>query len=453
MNYKSLVRLIGAMGVLFGLPFLNLRAEVTLDQVREEVQRQMKATDVSSPKTIDQSKIDFKSGTGIPIVRSPNGELKISLYALVRYLNQLPATQSFEDHLGNPHDIDTANYISAPHRVILSFSGWIYDPRFLYQSTLWTVNATDKVAIIGYLGWAFSKQLTLFAGVGALPGTRTLTYSHPYWLGTDRLMADEFFRPGFTQGVWASGEAFPGLNYTLMLGNNLTTLNVNANEDSRDFAASGNIAWMPTTHEFGPKGGMGDFENHQKIATRFGTAYTQGRQNAATSTTNNMPDSTQIRMADSLLPFTPGAVVAGYTVDILKYQMMAVDAGLKYRGLHLQGEAYMRQLSDFFTKTSERVPQNMVIDTGFYAQASKMIQPRKMEGYVATSFVFGDKSAGYRTSYDIVQGLNYFLFDTRNSRINLHVIEVYRAPTSSVFGYYVGGQKGITVSAGWSINF
>jgi hypothetical protein len=255
-----------------------LHAEVTMDQVREEVQRQMQSAPTSksagSSTSIDQSKIDFKSGDGLPIIRSPNGTMKINGYMLVRYLNQLPATQSFQDHLGNTRNIDTANYISAPHRVIFGFSGWAYDPRFLYQTALWTVNATDKVAIIGYLGWAFSKKLSLFAGIGALPGTRTLTYSHPYWLGTDRNMADEFFRPGFTQGVWASGEAAPGVNYTVMLGNNLTTLNINAGEDSRDFAASGNIWWMPTTHEFGPKGGMGDFENHQKLATRFGMAYT-----------------------------------------------------------------------------------------------------------------------------------------------------------------------------------
>ncbi len=458
MKQKSRFRLLPLLGLMGGLVFSDLRAEVTLDQVREEVQRQLEAQESAKqkepPPSIDQSKIDFKSGTGIPLVRSPNGELKMNLYILVRYLNQLPASQSFEDHLGTSHDIDTANYVSAPHRVLLSFSGWVYDPRFLYQSTLWTVNATDKVAIIGYLGWAFNKKLTLHAGVGALPGTRTMTYSHPYWLGTDRMMADEFFRPGFTQGVWGSGEALPGLNYTVMLGNNLTTLNVNAGEDSRDFAASGNVSWMPTTHEFGPKGGMGDFENHQKVATRFGTAYTQGRQNAALSNSgSNQPDSTQVRMADSLLPFAKDAVVAGYTVDILKYQMWALDAGVKFRGLHLQAEAYVRQLSDFYTATDVRVPQNMVTDTGFYAQASKMIRPRKTEAYVASSVVFGDKSAGYRTSYDFIQGLNFFLFDTRNSRINLHVIEVYRAPTSSVFGYYVGGQKGVTVSAGWSINF
>lgn len=457
MRKRIMLSLWAVMGGLSGLAVSGLHAEVTLDQVREEIQKELNNPSprpAATPTTIDQSKIDFKSGKGLALVRSPNGEMRMNLYLLVRYLNQLPATQSFEDHLGNPHDIDTANYISAPHRVLLSFSGWVYDPRFLYQSTLWTVNATDKVAIIGYLGWAFSKKLTFHAGVGALPGTRTMTYSHPYWLGTDRLMADEFFRPGFTQGVWGSGEALPGLNYTVMLGNNLTTLNVNAGEDSRDFALSGNISWMPTTHEFGPKGGMGDFENHQKMATRFGTAYTQGKQNAALSSSgSNQPDSTQVRMADSLLPFAKDAVVAGYTVDILKYQMWALDAGMKYRGLHLQAEAYVRQLSDFYTATDARVPQNMVTDTGFYAQASKMIQPRKTEGYVASSVVFGDKSAGYRTSYDFIQGLNFFLFDTRNSRINVHVIEVYRAPTSSVFGYYVGGQKGVTISAGWSINF
>ncbi|MBK8576666.1 MAG: hypothetical protein IPN90_13660 [Elusimicrobia bacterium] len=447
-----------ALGTICGLLPANLSADVTMDQVQEEVHRQLEAAETAKqkepPQSIDQSKIDFKSGNGIPLVRSPNGELKMNLYLLVRYLNQLPATQSFEDHFGNTRNIDTANYISAPHRVILNFNGWLYDPRFLYQTAVWTVNSTDKVAIIGSLGWVFNKAATLNVGIGALPGTRTMTYSHPYWVGTDRLMADEFFRPGFTQGAWLSGEAAPGLKYTVMLGNNLTTLNVNAKEDTRDFVASGNLAWMPTTHEFGPKGGMGDFEQHEKLATRIGTAYTQGRQNAAQSTSgSNQPDSTQIRMADSLLPFTPGAVVAGYTVDILKYQMWAVDAGLKYKGFHLQGEAYLRQLSDFYEATDVRVPQNMVTDTGFYVQASKMIRPRKTEAYVASSVVFGDKSAGYRSSYDFIQGLNFFLFDTRNSRINVHVIEVYRAPTSSDFGYYVGGQKGVTVSVGWSINF
>ena len=110
MAKKTNLRLWLAMGILSGPLLSNLQAEVTLDQVRDEIRKEMKAN--PAPATIDQSKIDFKSGTGIPLVRSPNGELKMNLYMLVRYLNQLPASQSFEDHLGNPHDIDTANYIS-----------------------------------------------------------------------------------------------------------------------------------------------------------------------------------------------------------------------------------------------------------------------------------------------------------------------------------------------------
>jgi hypothetical protein len=138
MKIKSWLPFFVAFGMIGGPLSSTLSAEVTMDQVREEVDRQMKANppdpSTGTPTPIDQSKIDFKSGKGIPLVRSPNGELKMNLYLLVRYLNQLPATQSFEDHLGNSHDIDTANYISAPHRVIMNFNGWVYDPRFLYSA-------------------------------------------------------------------------------------------------------------------------------------------------------------------------------------------------------------------------------------------------------------------------------------------------------------------------------
>ena len=41
-------------------------------------------------------------------------------------------------------------------------------------------------------------------------------------------MADNFFRPGFTQGVWANGELAKGLNYLAFVGNGLNTLNISA---------------------------------------------------------------------------------------------------------------------------------------------------------------------------------------------------------------------------------
>jgi hypothetical protein len=86
-------------------------------------------------------------------------------------------------------------------------------PKLQYQIIFWTVNTTDQKANFGLLGYQFNRKFNLYGGLNALPGTRSLQGSHPYWLGHDRVMADEFFRPYFSNGVWANGEVIPGLWY------------------------------------------------------------------------------------------------------------------------------------------------------------------------------------------------------------------------------------------------
>ena len=50
-------------------------------------------------------------------------------------------------------------------------------------------------------------------------------------------------------------------------------------------------------------------------------------------------------------------------------------------------------------------------------------------------------------------GGNYYWFDSRNVRSNVQVMNIDRSPVGSVFGFYVGGQKGTTVSAATSFYF
>ena len=110
-------------------------------------------------------------------------------------------------------------------------------------------------------------------GWNAYPGTQSLQGSHPYWVSYDRVMADEFFRPYFSQGIFGQGILFPRLEYRWMLGNNNSNLDVPASKVDRKLSAGGAITWLPTTDEFGPRGAFGDFEGHQKLATRFNAAY------------------------------------------------------------------------------------------------------------------------------------------------------------------------------------
>jgi hypothetical protein len=78
---------------------------------------------------------------------------------------------------------------------------------------------------------------------------------------------------------------------------------------------------------------------------------------------------------------------------------------------------------------------------------------KKVELYGATSRIFGDKDAGFSNSREFTFGGNYYWFDSRNVRTNVQIMNIDRSPVSSVFGFYVGGQKGTTVSAATSFYF
>src|SRR5207244_13429481 len=72
----------------------------------------------------------------------------------------LPIYQTFIDHLGVPHVIDTRNDFHA-HRIMVFLKGWIALPKLRYQIILWTVNTTDQKAIFAVLGYQFSKKFSV----------------------------------------------------------------------------------------------------------------------------------------------------------------------------------------------------------------------------------------------------------------------------------------------------
>jgi len=52
-----------------------------------------------------------------------------------------------------------------------------------------------------------------------------------------------------------------------------------------------------------------------------------------------------------------------------------------------------------------------------------------------------------------ILGSNWYPFDSRNYRLNLQYNYVDKSAVNSAFRYYVGGQKGNTVSSAFSIFF
>ncbi|MGE5807264.1 MAG: hypothetical protein ACM34M_15825, partial [Ignavibacteria bacterium] len=333
------------------------------------------------------------------------------------------------------------------HRTFVWFSGFFYTPKLRYTISVWGLTATNQVLIFGNLQYAVNRGITLGAGIVPNVGSRSMQGPWPFFLSSDRLLAEEFFRPGFTAGAWITGEPLPKFRYWAMVGNNLSQLGITASQLSRDLSTGLSVWWMPTTGEFGPRGGYGDFELHEELATRFGVSFVHCREDRQ-SQVGSPSAETQVKISDGVLFYDTGALADNVTVLEADFDQGAIDAGIKMNGWHLQVEYYFRNLSKFDAQGPEpelsSIPTS-IFDHGFYAFASYEIIPKALQIYGATSWIYDDFR---REPWEIAAGMNWYPAGTRSFRLNLHAIYVDQSPASSSFGFYINGQTGTTISTG-----
>src|SRR5262249_24491770 len=238
-------------------------------------------------------------------------------------------------------------------KFFLPLSGWFLTPKARYYLYVWSSNASqgDPAQVVGggNLSYTFNRHFTLGGGITSLPAVRSTEGQFPYWLGVDdRLIADEFFRGSYTTGAWVKGEVSTKLKYMAMIANNLSTLGVSASQLDNTFdTTSFMLQWLPTTGEFGLYGTFGDFDRHEKLATRMGFHFTHSTEDKQSQPGTDGIENSQIRLTDGSVIFTPNLFGQGITVNEVKYRMSSVDGGVKYKGLSVEAEYYWRWLRDY----------------------------------------------------------------------------------------------------------
>src|SRR5687768_3560377 len=198
---------------------------------------------------------EFRPAKGFDLVRTKRASLNISFYGLFRYMNQMPGDQTFTDHLGRDRPVKARNDLNW-HRTFVWLTGFFYTPRFRYNISLWSLPTTQQTLLFGNLLYRVSKAVGLGVGISPNLTARSMQGSWPFWGSSDRQMAEDFFRGGFSSGVFLTGRIAQGLHYTASMNTNISQLGTTASNDTRDFAYSGSLSWMPTTGEFGPRGGL-----------------------------------------------------------------------------------------------------------------------------------------------------------------------------------------------------
>ena len=364
--------------------------------------------------------------------------LKFNVNTQFRYLNTTDSALTFTDHLGVIHDVHTRNDLTV-NRSMFILGGYIFDKRAIYSVTVWTSAGAASIVVAGNIGWRFGKALTLTGGYTGIPGSRSLVNTFPFFTASDRSMADNFFRPGFTQGVWASGEPVKGLNYLAFLGNGLNTINISANKIDTHLLYSGSVWWEP----LGPYGEPGkdrnmydDYFATRKVRIRIGSAFTQSREDRYSNLNQDTPDNTALYNSDGVLTFSTGAFAPGVTLNLATYKMWAFDAGAKWNGLAVNGQYFARWLGNF--SADGPLPLSSTFDHGGEFSASYFVKPRKVMPYIRGSWVRGQ----FANSYEYGAGAKWFFLRTDRTWVNAELFRVNKAPYSGGFTPYTAGLTG-----------
>ena len=403
------------------------------------------ATPAPAPQAAAQTKeerfqdgmIIWQTGTDadVPFLLKFNDDTQL------RYLNTLNSDDTFTDHLGNVREVHRRNDITV-NRQMFNFSGYVFDPRLQYSLKIWTSAGAASIVIAGNVGWRFNKGLTVTGGYTGVPGSRSLVATFPYFQAIDRTMADNFFRPGFTQGAWASGEPIAGLTYLAFVGNGLNTLNISANKIDTHLVLSGSVWWEPLGAYGGEPGKSrnmyDDYFASKKTRIRVGTSFTRSREDRFSNLDQSNPENTSLYNSDGVLTFSTGAFAPDVTVDEAMYRMWAIDGGIKWNGLAVNGQYFMRWLGDFVANGP--LPLSSTFDHGYELTAGHFVIPKKLQLYGRGSQVFGE----FKNSSEYGGGVRWYFLPTERMWLNAELIKVNHAPYSGAFTPYTAGMNGWT---------
>lgn len=380
---------------------------------------------------------------GFKVANTDSGDLNVRLFTYVRYLNQRGTDPTYTDAFGETRNMQRRQDFQL-NKMQVYFFGWILNPKLRYVAYIWTSNTslgqTSQVVVAGNFSYKFNDHVRLGAGVAGLPGTRSMEGSFPYWLAVDtRLIADEYFRPSYTTGLFADGHIGKRLDYNAMWGNNLSQFGIDAGQlDNSPDTLSGGLVWMPTTGEFGKTGGFGDFDAHDTLATRLGVHATRSKETRQGQPTTDAFDNVQIRVSDGSVIFAPSLFADSVQIEDATYRMLAAEGGIKYRGYSFDLEYYWRRIDNFTTRGSGALPFSALHDSGFQIQASAMVVPSQIQVYAGASKVFGE----YGDPSDFRAGLTFFPWKNQVVKWNFEFIRLNRSPVGAASLPYSIGSNG-----------
>jgi hypothetical protein len=179
-----------------------------------------------------------------------------------------------------------------------------------------------------------------------------------------------------------------------------------------------------------------DYFASKKIRVRLGTSFTRSREDRFSNLDQTSPENTSIYNSDGVLFFSTGALAPGVTVDKATYRMWAIDGGIKWNGLAVNCQYFMRWLNDF--EADGPLPLASTFDRGGELSAGCFVEPKKVMVYGRGSWVQGQ----FGDAHEYGAGVKWYFLPTERLWLNGELFRISKAPYSGAFTPYTAGMTG-----------
>ncbi len=191
------------------------------------------------------------------------------------------------------------------------------------------------------------------------------------------------------------------------------------------------------------------FDAHAEPALRIGVHYTRSDENRQSQPDTEGIENSQIRLSDGNVIFTPRLFGDDISITDAFLRMTAVDAGVKYRGLALEGELFWRWVTDFRGPGTDQLPFGELFDQGFQLQGSAMVVPKTVQAYVTGSRIFGE----YGDPWDARFGVNWYPWKNEIVRWNAELLLLRQSPVGALSLPSLVGGNGPVFYSSFMLNF
>ncbi|WP_231846385.1 porin [Rhodopirellula baltica] len=319
-------------------------------------------------------------------------------------------------------------------RARLTMRGHVIDPRLSYFVQI--DGDTDGSHMLDFFDyfWAWKASDTFQIQMGK----RKVSASRQWLLGArrtrfaDRPMANDFFRPDRTVGLFGIGKFAEHGHYQVMAGNGYRTASLpNSATDNRiTFAAT---SYIDPAGDFGSQ--IVDYEKTHTALWRIGHSMVYSPQ-VGQQSGDPYDETNFVRLSDGTRLTQVGAISPGVTISDFDIWFYGADFAWKRRGWSLTSEMFLRWITDI--RGDGALAKNQVFQHGCYVEGGKFLIDKKLDVNLRFSRVDGD----YGAANEYAVGMNWYPLSKPSLKVTFDMTQLDGSPLQNTTSDILVGDEG-----------